>query len=220
VTIARPFAVGRFEVTFAEWDACVAAGSCNGYRPDDAGWGRGRRPVINVSWADTQAYLAWLRTRTGQRYRLLSESEWEYAARAGTTTAFFWGDAIGEACRYANLEDETLHLADRAHDDSVGCSDRAAFTAEVGAYEPNRFGLYDMLGNVSEWIADCAGEIGYRRHPRDGSAVRRGDCAARGDRGGAWIDPWHAARTSDRSSRPADLRLQTLGFRVARDLTR
>src|SRR5882672_2529799 len=77
VTIARPFAVGRFEVTFAEWDACVAAGGCGGYRPDDAGWGRGRRPVINVSWADAQAYLAWLRARTGQRYRLLSESEWE-----------------------------------------------------------------------------------------------------------------------------------------------
>jgi formylglycine-generating enzyme required for sulfatase activity len=218
VAIARAFALGRFEVTFAEWDACVASGGCNLYRPDDAGWGRGRRPVINVSWADAQAYLAWLGGRTGRRYRLPSESEWEYAARAGTTTAFFWGDAIGDACRYANLEDQALQAADPAHEDSVGCTDRAAFTAEVGSYAPNRFGLYDMIGNVSEWIADCAGEIGYRRHPRDGSALRRGDCTMRGDRGGAWIDPWHAARTSDRSSRPADLRLQTLGFRIARDL--
>ena len=100
VTIGRPFAVGKYEVTFAEWDACVSAGGCNGYRPDAEGWGRGNRPVINVSWEDAQKYVAWISRKTGKRYRLPSEAEWEYAARAWTTTAYWWGNAASHA--YAN----------------------------------------------------------------------------------------------------------------------
>ena len=102
VAIPAPFAVGVYEVTFAEWDACVRAGGCGGYAPDDEGWGRGSRPVINVSWDDAQAYLSWLSQQTGARYRLLSEAEWEYVARAGSVTARYWGESESGQCRYAN----------------------------------------------------------------------------------------------------------------------
>ena len=94
VRIPRPFAVGKYEITFAEWDACAAAGGCNGYRPDDEGFGRGRRPVVNVNWKDAKSYVAWLSRKTGEQYRLLSEAEWEYAARAGTKGPFHFGSTI------------------------------------------------------------------------------------------------------------------------------
>jgi len=107
-TIGYPLAVGVFEVTFAEWDACVSAGGCLGYRPDDQGSGRGRRPVINVSWEDARRYVAWLSEQTGEAYRLPSEAEWEYVARAGTETAWYWGEDLGEQCRHANGFDREL----------------------------------------------------------------------------------------------------------------
>ena len=155
VTIPAPLAVGRYEVTFAEWDACVAAGGCP-HRPDDAGWGRGRRtrPVINVSWKDAQAYVQWLSRKTGQTYRLLSEAEWEYVARAGTSTAWYWGAREAGQCGYANGADEEA----KKHNSSwtvVGCDDGYYRTAPVGRFEANAFGLYDVLGNVWEWVQDC-----------------------------------------------------------------
>ena len=130
VTIAAPFAAGKYEVTFEEWDACVADGGCDGYRPDDAGWGRGRRPVINVSWRDAEAYAAWLSSKTGHDYRLPSEAEWEYAARAGTTTPFWTGQTISDTQANFSLRQ----------------------SAEVGAYPPNPWGLHEMNGNVAEFV--------------------------------------------------------------------
>ena len=115
VKIAESFAVGRYEVTFAEWDACVAEGGCNGYEPEDNNWGRGRRPVINVSWEDAQDYLYWLGRKTGESYRLLSEAEWEYAVRAGTTTDYYWGDGISasnEICTYAKVSGQRFACAE------------------------------------------------------------------------------------------------------------
>ena len=144
VTIAEPFAVGLYEVTFAERDACVAEGGCNGYKPEDNNWGRGHRPVINVSWEDAQDYLYWLGRKTGESYRLLSEAEWEYAVRAGTTTDYYWGDGVSassEICTYAKV--------------STCAEGERDMTVPVGSFRPNPFGLYDMIGNVREWTADC-----------------------------------------------------------------
>src|SRR5262249_10215759 len=155
VTITKPFAVSKFDVTFADWDACVSVGGCpQEGRAADIGWGRGTRPVIYVSWDDAQAYVAWLSWMTGMPYRLLSEAEWEYAARAGTTTAYFWGDEIGE--NNANCK---------------GCGGQwnGSGTAPVGSFKPNSFGLYDMAGNVWQWVQDCH-HSNYNGAPNDGSA--------------------------------------------------
>lgn len=198
VRIGYRFAVGRYSVTFAEWDACVADGGCRGYRPDDAGWGRGRRPVINVNWTDARAYVDWLRERTGQPYRLLSEAEWEYAARAGTSTAYYSGDTLDAS--QANFG--------RTHQG----------TLEVGSFPANGFGLHDMTGNSAQWLEDCHHES-YEAAPTDGSAwITGGDCSLRNVRGGAWsLSAW-SVRTAQRIGDPIATRNDHLGFRVARDL--
>jgi len=159
VTIAKPFAVGKFEATFAEWDACVTAGGCT-HKPADAGWGRGKRPVINVSWDDaTKEYLPWLSRMTSKTYRLLTETEWEYAARGATSASairaiYSWGNDIGK--NLANCK---------------GCGSQwdAKQTAPVGSFPPNAFGLHDMHGNVLEWVQDCY-EDTYAGVPLDGRA--------------------------------------------------
>jgi formylglycine-generating enzyme required for sulfatase activity len=139
-SIDRAFAVGKYEVTFAEWDACVADGGCAGYRPDDHGWGRGRQPAIDIGWSDAKQYVRWLSQKTGHDYRLLTEVEWEYAARAGTTTAYPWGDAIGSG---------------NANCDGCGSQWDGKQPAPVGSFRANAFGLHDMNGNACEWIEDC-----------------------------------------------------------------
>ena len=169
VTVAKPFALAKFEVTFADWDACVTGGGCNGYKPNDQHWERGERPVINASWDDAQAYVAWLSAVTAKTYRVLSEAEYEYAARAGTTTAYPWGDEI--------------KLAGRVMANCNGCGGPWANlkTAPVGAFPPNKFGLYDMVGNVYEWTEDC-GHGNYFDAPSDGSPwleAGGGDCGNR-----------------------------------------
>jgi formylglycine-generating enzyme required for sulfatase activity len=196
-----PFAIGKTEVTFAQWDACVAAGGCNAYKPSDQGWGRGSRPVVNVSWKDAQAYIDWLGRETGQPYRLPSEAEWEYAARAGTTTRYAFGDAI-------TPKDANYGL-------NVGK------TTEVGTYPPNAFGLYDMHGNVWEWVEDVWHDS-YSGAPTDGSAWTdgKGENSSRNrvDRGGSWDDYQRSYRSAGRNWIEPDIRYVNLGFRVARTL--
>ena len=202
MTIARPFAVGKYEVMFAEWDACVAAGGCGGHRPGDEGWGRGRRPVINVSWDDAKSYARWLSRKTGKQYRLLSEAEWEYAARVGTTTRYSWGDGIGH---------------NRANCDGCGSRWDNRRTAPVGSFPANPRGLHDVHGNVWEWVADCWNE-NYRGAPSDGSAWMSGECSRRVVRGGSWNSDPGDLNSSARSRDRSGLRYYAIGFRVARTL--
>ena len=164
--------MGRYEVTFAEYDRFVSATGRES--PDDRGWGRGRRPVINVNQADAKAYATWLSAQTGKTYRLPSEAEWEYAARARTRTRYSWGDSIGcDQARYGRRE-------------GGECSDSWDGTVPVGSFEPNAFGLYDMHGNVWEWVADCWHD-NYEDAPTDGSAWTTGCDSARAVlRGGSW----------------------------------
>ncbi|MBM3522344.1 MAG: formylglycine-generating enzyme family protein [Alphaproteobacteria bacterium] len=196
VTIARPFAVGRYAVTFAEWDAFVAAGGIK-HRPKDEGWGRGRRPVINVSWGDAIEFVAWLSKRTGKTYRLLSEAEWEYAARAGSAT-------------------ETRAGKDKNTRES-GSQWSGKQTAPVGSFKPNAFGLYEMLGNVREWTEDSWHE-NYENAPSDGSPRAGATHMLRVVRGGSWVDVPRFARSAFRGRCITTGRLNVLGFRVARTL--
>ena len=206
VWIARPFAVSVYEVIFEEYDRFTA--STGRGRADDEGWGRGRRPVINVSWEDAQAYVSWLSEQTGAAYRLLSESEWEYAARAGSRTKYSWGNEIG-----------TNRTNCRNHICGDGQRWGADQTAPVGSFEPNGFGLYDMHGNVSEWVKDCANR-GYHGAPTDGSAWTQGDCGRRVVRGGHyWDGNPRNLRSANRTRRTTSNRVFIIGFRVARTLT-
>lgn len=206
-TFSKPLAVSRSEITFDEWETCLLEGGCPGKTPKDAGWGRGRRPVIYVSHADAEAYAAWLTASTGHRYRLLSEAEWEYAARGGTATAFASGDTLAKDMAnvdYSLAGDVTL----------VGAY--AGRTSEVASFPPNPFGLFDVHGNVAEWVADCWNP-NHQGAPADGSA-RGGDCSRRVVKGGAWYFEPAAARVAARTSYPEDKRLNVVGFRVAREM--
>ena len=203
VRIVTPFALSAREVTFAEWDACVSAGGCGGHRPDDRGWGRGDRPVINVSWDDARSYVSWLSRRTGERYRLPSESEWEYAARAGSTSKYSWGNEVGR---------------NRANCNGCGSRWDGQRTAPVGSFAPNAFGLYDMHGNVYEWVEDCWNGS-YAGAPSDGGARLSGDCAKRVLRGGSWLSFPRYLRAAYRFRITSGIRDFDFGFRVARTLT-
>jgi formylglycine-generating enzyme required for sulfatase activity len=205
VTFARPFAVGRFAVTFDEWDACVTDGGCNGYSPNDGGWGRGRRPVIYVSWNDAKTYVRWLSNKTGQPYRLLSEAEREYVARAGTATPYWWGASISP--RLAN------------YDDGAGSGREDQGTLRVDSFQPNPWGLYQVHGNIWEWTEDCYHDD-YRGAPSDGSAWTSGNCGSRVIRGGSWTHLPGYLRAASRTSASAGDWDGLEGFRVARTLAR
>jgi formylglycine-generating enzyme required for sulfatase activity len=200
VTIGAPFAIGIREVTFAEWDRCVDDGGCK-FRPGDRGWGRGNRPVINVSWLDAKEYLAWLTRLTGQTYRLPSEAEWEYAARGGTATSYWWGRRVG--ARHANC---------RAC--STGQSEQ---TFPVGSFKANPFGLYDTAGNAAEWVEDCWNDD-YRGAPTNGSAWTKGQCRLRVLRGGSFDSESDYVRSNSRFRYDVDVRYSGNGFRVVRQL--
>ncbi len=216
VRIDYRFAVGLYEVTFAEWDACTNAGGCNGYKPEDEGWGRGNRPVINVSWLDAQEYIKWLSEETGHAYRMLSESEWEYVARAGTATARYWGESSEDQCGYANGADEEAQQYNSSWV-VASCDDKAYRTSPVGSYVSNEFGLHDVLGNVWEWVADCWNGS-YSGAPVDGGTRESGDCSKRVLRGGSWFNGPGFLRSALRYRNSAGYRSNLSGFRVARAL--
>ena len=176
-------------------------GAAVGYTPDDEGWGRGNRPVIKVSWDDVQGFIDWLNDKTGGSFRLPTEAEWEYAARAGNTTKYSWGNRIG---------------SNRANCDNDECDDRWEYMAPVGSFSANAWGLHDMHGNVGEWVQDCYNDS-YVGAPTDGRAWTSGDCSQRVDRGGGWANaPW-GLRSAYRGGGPRSNRYYIIGFRLAQD---
>jgi formylglycine-generating enzyme required for sulfatase activity len=197
------FAVGRFEVTFAQWDACVADSGCAGYIPEDRGWGRGNRPVMNVSWDRAKSYVSWLASKTGKPYRLLTEAEWEYAARAGTRSAFATGETLqGKQAQFG------------------GASGDVGQTVPVGSFPPNAFGLHDMHGNVWEWVEDCWHDH-YENAPESGAAwleANDGACGFRIYRGGSWFNVRSVVRSANRTGSAPGFSISNIGFRVARTL--
>jgi formylglycine-generating enzyme required for sulfatase activity len=199
VAIAESFAVSKYELTFDQWDACVAAAACP--RAKDA-WGRGVMPVINVSWDDAKLYVAWLSGLTGKEYRLLTEAEWEYAARAGSKTRYSWGDEPGIGNANCN-----------------GCGGAWELQPAPGeSFRPNAFGLDDMQGNVWEWVEDIWHDS-YKGAPADGSAwLHGGDASYRVIRGGSWHNETELIRAAIRFKRHRKVQFDTLGFRVARTM--
>jgi formylglycine-generating enzyme required for sulfatase activity len=199
VSIRKAFYIGRREVTFEEWDACFTEGGCK-HKPDDRGLGRARRPVTDLDWDDTKSYLAWLSQKTGKTYRLPSESEWEYAARAGTTTTYPWGRAVEK---------------DKAN--CLGCTtDPVKKAIDTGSFPPNAFGIYDMAGNAAEWVEDCWSD-NYRGAPADGSAWTKPQCRERVLRGGSFNNDPRYLRSAARFKYDHDVRFYTNGFRVVRE---
>jgi len=203
VTIGSLFAVSKYEVTFDEWDVCAAYGDCRA-GVSDFGWGRGRQPVIDVSWEDAKRYAAWLSKITGKSYRLLTEAEYEYAARAGTTTVYPWGDDVGE---------------NNANCNGCGTQWDNRQPAPVGSFSPNEFGLYDMVGNVYEWVADCY-HADYTDAPTDGSNWTAGCPGVDRHmvRAGSWGAYPGNLRSATRKVLSADVPNRFLGFRIARTL--
>jgi len=230
VTIGQPFAVGKYEVTVGEYGRFVGATGYEGGQGchvwvrekweeesgrtwRDPGFRQTERePVVCVNWQDARAYAEWLSREMGQSYRLPSEAEWEYMARAGSRTARYWGEGEEGQCQYANGADSRTDFSWR-----IGCDDGHARTAPVGTYRANKFGLYDVLGNAWEWTQDCWNENSAGA-PSDGRAWERGDCSRRVRRGGSWINaPWDL-RSASRVRSTADSRSDVIGFRIARSL--
>ncbi|NOS89612.1 MAG: formylglycine-generating enzyme family protein [Methylococcaceae bacterium] len=203
VTITYPFAIAKYEVTFAEYDRFALATGRT--LPNDKGWGRKNRPVINVSFDDAIAYTRWLSAQTGKNYRLPSEAEWEYVARAGSQTAYWWGDKVG---------------SNHAVCDGCGSQWDNKQTAPVGAFKANRFGVYDTAGNVWEWTQDCWHDS-YNNAPNNGSAwlaANDGECNRRVVRGGSWEDYPQYLWSAKRIWYYTDVAFNFFGFRVARAL--
>ena len=237
VTIRHKFAIGKFDVTRDEYaqfvaetnrpdpDSCVTVNAAGtGFITAKVNWRSpgfpqtGRDPAVCVSWDDAQAYAAWLSAKTGHAYRLPTEAEWEYAARAGTMTARYFSDNPAEFCRYTNVGD--LAFSEQLPGDSGvnrTCRDGYAFTSPVGSFPPNQYGLYDMLGDVMDWTEDCW-NANYDGAPTDGTAWLTGDCSRRVVHGGSWDASLSVVRSAMRRGGPTSTRVTSFGFRVARSL--
>lgn len=200
VTIGHPFAIGRYEVTVEQWSACAEAGGCQRIATNSAS--AKNAPVRDVSWDDAQQYVAWLSKTTGKSYRLPTEAEWEYAARAGTSSAFWWGDQMRKGT--ANCKD----CGDPWSQDAP---------ANVGSFAANPWGLYDVNGSVWEWVADCWHST-YKGAPADGRSWEEPGCGARVIRGGSWREGASYMVSSTRFKYSASVRQSQNGFRVVRDM--
>ncbi|MGJ3260340.1 MAG: formylglycine-generating enzyme family protein [Rhodospirillales bacterium] len=201
VRVRKPFAIGRFETTFENWQACLDAGGCT-HDPDDHDWGKVRKPVINVSHENVKNYAAWLTKTTGHTYRLPSEAEWEYAARAGTKSNYWFGDMVGENqvnCR------------------KCGSPWSGIGSAPIGSFEPNPWGLYDVHGNAFEWVEDCWHE-NYEGAPKGLEPWVEQDCQFRVIRGGSWYYYSRMARAANRQKNPGVVKSYWLSFRLVREL--
>ena len=238
VTISKELAMGEYPVTRGEFSefvldtghelkGCLFFANGKWVNDEKRSWRNpgyiqdDKHPVVCVSFDDTQHYVQWLSKKTGKAYRLPSEAEWEYAARAGSTTSRFWGDGRDEACQFANVGD--LFGAGRLRWNKNNkyrvfqCSDGYAYTSPVGSFKPNAFGLYDMLGNVFQWVQDCYHDD-YKGAPTDGSAWTDAKCEGRAQRGGSWSNgPW-STRSAERNGGPPNIRNIDIGFRVVRTL--
>ena len=250
VRIARPFLMSLYPVTRDEWAAFAATDASAAHAADEAAhgvapgcavlrpegvWGvepnrswrdpgfvqTGRDPVVCVNWGEAKAYAAWLSARSGRRYRLPTEAEWEYAARAGTTTANYWGPDRENACAFGNASDLTLAeryaYARSLPDSSFLCHDGFVYTAPVDAFPPNGFGLYGMAANVWQWVEDCF-TASYDGAPADGSARGDGDCHYHLDRGASWVNSPRFVRVAARHKDLVDARNSVLGFRLVREI--
>ena len=239
VSIPQAFAVGRFEVTRAQYEAFVNATQYDS-GPGCAGWSAAKQnfedfpefnwrnpaagvttaanePIVCVSWLDAKAYVAWLSQVTGHGYRLATEAEWEYFARAGAATDFPWGDDPDQGCQYANVYDSSSADPTKKFP-NANCTDQHATVAPVGQYPPNAFGLHDVIGNVWEWTQDCY-QGPYAAAPVDGSSYEvAGQCELRSVRGGSWRSHMFRQRPAWRGRDPETRKSDIFGFRVVREL--
>lgn len=212
VRIAEPFAIGKYEITFDEYDKFAQASGRP--LPEDRGWGRGRRPVIHVDWKSAVAYTEWLSKQSRQRYRLPTESEWEYAIRAGTVTSRYWGEDADQGCAYANaadLDGKQVFVGWPA----MKCRDGYVYTAPVGSFRSNEFGLHDMAGNVLEWT--CSNYTKDGKTPVQ-SCQEPDSSQEMVVRGGSWSDEPRNVRSAERHRSRVDFHEYFLGFRVVREL--
>lgn len=211
VTIDYAFEIGRYEVTFDEWNRCVREGGCDGYKPSDNGWGRGKRPVTNISYNDIMSYIDWLNAKTGLEYRLPSEAEWEYVARAGKQLPFSTRSGLAISDKSANFNGKFPYGPGA----EPGAYKRQ--TVPVGSYPANEFGVHDIHGNVYEFVSDCY-VPGHSGNPGDGSPRRDGDCDARIIRGGSWVTHGYQMRAAKRLRYTMEHRYDDFGFRLARTI--
>lgn len=209
VAINYRFEIGKYEVTFNDWNNCVSGGGCRGYLPKDSDWGKGRRPAINISWNDAQQYIKWLNRVTGLRYRLPTEAEWEYVARGGTKAPFSTGPRISSS--QANFNGE------HPYGEGAKKGPYRRKTLPVGSFKPNAYGVYDIHGNVYEWVEDCWSP-NHTGAPSDGRVRKDGDCKFRIMRGGSWVTHAYQMRASKRLRYTTDYRYDDYGFRIARTL--